>query len=79
MASVACRSADSPSDALLRPLIAPLSPTGVIGGWSQFKFRLNTRSEFQIAAGTGGRIKRPAAGRRKPIPRHGRLAADAVR
>ena len=24
-------------------------------GWSQFKFRLNTRSEFNVAAGTGGR------------------------
>jgi hypothetical protein len=28
---------------------------GVIGGWSQFKFRLSTRNEFNVAAGTGGR------------------------
>jgi hypothetical protein len=36
----------------IAPLIANL---GVIGGWSQLKFRLNTRSEFNVAAGTGGR------------------------
>jgi hypothetical protein len=32
-----------------------LADLGVIGGWSQFKYRLNTRSEFNVAAGTGGR------------------------
>jgi hypothetical protein len=34
------------------PAIASL---GVIGGWSQFKFKLDARSEFNVAAGTGGR------------------------
>ncbi len=28
---------------------------GVIGGWSQFKIKVNARSEFNVAAGTGGR------------------------
>ena len=28
---------------------------GVIGGWSQLKFRWNTRNEFNVGAGTGGR------------------------
>jgi hypothetical protein len=32
-----------------------LASLGVIGGWSQFKVRLNSRSEFNVAAGTGGR------------------------
>ncbi len=32
-----------------------LANIGVIGGWSQFKFKLNARSEFNIAAGTGDR------------------------
>ena len=32
-----------------------LASLGVIGGWSQFKFKLNARSEFNVAAGTGGR------------------------
>jgi hypothetical protein len=46
-----------PPDALqYAALTAPqLASMGVIGGWSQFKFRLNTRSEFNVAAGTGGR------------------------
>lgn len=33
----------------------PLAEVGVIGGWSQFKLRWNTRNEFNVAAGTGGR------------------------
>jgi hypothetical protein len=32
-----------------------LADIGVIGGWSQFKVKLNARSEFNAAAGTGGR------------------------
>ena len=32
-----------------------LSNIGVIGGWSQFKVKVNTRNEFNAAAGTGGR------------------------
>jgi hypothetical protein len=32
-----------------------LGQVGVIGGWSQFKFKLNARNEFNAAAGTGGR------------------------
>jgi hypothetical protein len=36
----------------IAPLVANL---GVIGGWSQLKFRLNSRSEFNVAVGTGGR------------------------
>jgi len=32
-----------------------LATMGVIGGWSQFKIKVNTRNEFNVAAGTGGR------------------------
>jgi hypothetical protein len=32
-----------------------LGNVGVIGGWSQLKFRWNARHEFNVAAGTGGR------------------------
>jgi hypothetical protein len=32
-----------------------LANLGVIGGWSQFKIKVNARNEFNIAAGTGGR------------------------
>jgi hypothetical protein len=32
-----------------------LANMGVIGGWSQFKVRMNTRNEFNVAVGTGGR------------------------
>ena len=32
-----------------------LADVGVIGGWSQLKFRWNTRNEFNVGAGTGGR------------------------
>jgi hypothetical protein len=32
-----------------------LANVGVIGGWSQFKFKWNTQNEFNVAAGTGGR------------------------
>ena len=48
---------------MVAPAIANL---GVIGGWSQFKFRLDARSEFNVAAGTGGRNSaglRSAAGK----------------
>jgi hypothetical protein len=37
-------------------VIAPeLANLGVIGGWSQLKFKVDARSEFNVAAGTGGR------------------------
>jgi hypothetical protein len=32
-----------------------LGNIGVIGGWSQLKFKWNARHEFNVAAGTGGR------------------------
>jgi hypothetical protein len=32
-----------------------LADVGVIGGWSQFKFRWSAQHEFNVAAGTGGR------------------------
>jgi hypothetical protein len=32
-----------------------LASLGVIGGWSQFKVRVDSRNEFNVAAGTGGR------------------------
>jgi hypothetical protein len=32
-----------------------LANVGVIGGWSQFKVKVNARNEFNVAAGTGGR------------------------
>jgi hypothetical protein len=32
-----------------------LASLGVMGGWSQFKFKLDARNEFNVAAGTGGR------------------------
>jgi hypothetical protein len=32
-----------------------LASIGVIGGWSQFKVRVDSRNEFNVAAGTGGR------------------------
>jgi hypothetical protein len=32
-----------------------LAEVGSIGGWSQLKFRVNSRNEFNLAAGTGGR------------------------
>jgi hypothetical protein len=32
-----------------------LAEVGVIGGWSQLKFKWNARNEFNVAAGTGGR------------------------
>jgi hypothetical protein len=32
-----------------------LATLGVIGGWSQFKIKVDARNEFNIAAGTGGR------------------------
>jgi hypothetical protein len=50
-------SPNRPADALqYAALTSPqLASMGVIGGWSQFKFRLNTRSEFNVAAGSGGR------------------------
>ncbi len=32
-----------------------LANLGVIGGWSQFKIKVDARNEFNVAAGTGGR------------------------
>ena len=32
-----------------------LAGMGVIGGWTQFKYRVNSRNEFNVAAGSGGR------------------------
>jgi len=32
-----------------------LAEVGVIGGWSQLKFKVNVQNEFNVAAGTGGR------------------------
>jgi hypothetical protein len=32
-----------------------LADVGVIGGWSQLKFKWNAQNEFNVAAGTGGR------------------------
>jgi len=32
-----------------------LANLGVIGGWSQFKVKVDARNEFNVAAGTGGR------------------------
>jgi hypothetical protein len=32
-----------------------LATMGVIGGWSQFKVKVNARNEFNVAAGTSGR------------------------
>ena len=32
-----------------------LANLGVIGGWSQFKIKVDSRNEFNVAAGTGGR------------------------
>jgi len=32
-----------------------LAEVGVIGGWSQLKFKWNAQNEFNVAAGTGGR------------------------
>jgi len=32
-----------------------LANVGVIGGWTQLKFRVDSRNEFNVAAGTGGR------------------------
>jgi hypothetical protein len=48
-----------------------LAEVGVIGGWSQFKFKLNARNEFNVAVGTGGRNSaslRRALGTSFPAP-----------
>lgn len=39
-------------NAFVAPLVANV---GVIGGWTQLKFRWNAQNEFNVAAGTGGR------------------------
>ena len=46
-----------PSDAsYYASVTAPqLANIGVIGGWTQFKYRVNSRNEFNVAAGSGGR------------------------
>jgi hypothetical protein len=48
-----------------------LANVGVIGGWSQLKFRWNAQHEFNVAAGTGGRNSaslRQALGTTVPSP-----------
>ncbi len=47
----------SPADPLQYAVVtAPaLANLGVIGGWSQFKVKVTSRNEFNVAAGTGGR------------------------
>ncbi len=48
-----------------------LAEVGVIGGWSQLKFKLNARNEFNVAVGTGGRNSaslRRALGTSFPAP-----------
>jgi hypothetical protein len=48
-----------------------LANVGVIGGWSQLKFRWNAQHEFNAAAGTGGRNSvalREALGTSFPVP-----------
>src|SRR5258706_3002383 len=48
-----------------------LANVGVIGGWSQLKFRWNAQHEFNVAAGTGGRNSvalREALGTSFPTP-----------
>jgi hypothetical protein len=41
---------------LYTQVTAPLlAEVGVIGGWSQLKFRWSAQHEFNVAAGTGGR------------------------
>ncbi|HEX4543685.1 MAG TPA: hypothetical protein VH114_10995 [Candidatus Acidoferrum sp.] len=48
-----------------------LANVGVIGGWSQLKFRWNARHEFNAAAGTGARNSaalREALGTTFPVP-----------
>jgi hypothetical protein len=46
-----------PSSAIYYNVVtAPeLATLGVIGGWSQLKFKVDNRNEFNVAAGTGGR------------------------
>ena len=39
-------------NAFVAPLLGNI---GVIGGWSQLKYRVNAQNEFNVAAGTGGR------------------------
>jgi hypothetical protein len=48
-----------------------LANVGVIGGWTQFKFKWNAQHEFNVAAGTGGRNSvalREALGTTFPVP-----------
>jgi len=46
----------SPNPVQYATIAAPiLANLGVIGGWSQFKVKVDARSEFNVAAGTGGR------------------------
>jgi hypothetical protein len=46
-----------PADAIYYASVTAeqLANVGVIGGWTQFKYRVNSRNEFNVAAGTGGR------------------------
>src|SRR5579859_3416823 len=48
-----------------------LADVGMIGGWTQLKYKWNTRNEFNVAAGTGGRNSaglRQALGASFPAP-----------
>ena len=46
-----------PTDAIYYASVTArqLASVGVIGGWTQFKYRVDSRNEFNVAAGTGGR------------------------
>ena len=55
------------------PVLASL---GVIGGWSQFKIKINARNEFNVAAGTGGRN---SAGLRAAVAQNAFLATMSAR
>jgi len=55
------------------PVLARL---GVIGGWSQFKVKVDARNEFNVAAGTGGRN---SAGVRAAVTQYPFLASIPAR
>lgn len=55
------------------PVLASL---GTIGGWSQFKIKVDARNEFNVAAGTGGRN---SAGLRAAIAQNPFLASIPAR
>lgn len=55
------------------PVLASL---GTIGGWSQFKIKMDARNEFNVAAGTGGRN---SAGLRAAAAQYAFLASVPAR